>query len=273
MRWICGDVHGCIFTLKKLLAKIRKQDKHPQFFFVGDYLDRGTNSKETIEYLIELQKKGAVCIRGNHDDVVDYIVNDHSESYPSEWVSIPPTMDKIISWWMRNGFDTTCTSYGLTLPPVVTGPYGLRVSGPDSETVVKELKEAMPCSHRQFLRNLKLWHEEPDFFLFHGYHDPYEELPIDFKFMKGNPCSWLWSRFEKYMVQDPNFRPNWDKKGIFGHTPACYLGADRGLITDKIVVVDTGSFMNKGLAAYCVENNEMQWVESDPRDLQGKWMS
>ena len=271
MRWVCGDQHGCIFTLEHLLAKIREQDPEPSLYFIGDYADRGMHSKEMLECLVGLQENGAVFIRGNHDDVVDYLVNDHSESYPSEWVSMPPTIEKVVSWWMRNGFDTTCTSYGIKLPPIVFGPYGARVSEPDAEVVVQELRSAMPYAHKQFLRDLKLWHEETDFFLFHGYHRPFDELPRDFKFLRGNPHEWLWSRFNEHLILDPDFSPAWDKKGIFGHTPVSCYGETRPISLRKLVLIDTGAFMKQGMAAYCVDTDASVYVESDARDLHPKW--
>lgn len=271
MKFVIGDTHGCIFTLKRLLRKIRKIEKKPDLFFVGDYVDRGMHSKELLDYLISLQKKGAVCIRGNHDDVVDYIVNDHSESSPSEWVSLPPTTDKIVSWWMRNGFDTTCTSYGLTLPPVVYGPYGARVSGPDGDLVVQQLKESMPQSHKDFLRNLKMWHEDEKFFLFHGWFDYYKELPIDFKFLHQTPNEWMWGRFSRDFIAGIPSSAAWDKIGIFGHTPVSFYGFEKPFIIDDLVLLDVGGFMGKGLAAYCVETNSIVFAESDKRDLHSKW--
>jgi len=59
--WIIGDVHGCIFTLEKLLAKLPK-DANP--IFIGDLVDRGNFSKEVMELI---QREGYIAIFGNHE--------------------------------------------------------------------------------------------------------------------------------------------------------------------------------------------------------------
>lgn len=264
MKWIFGDLHSHFFTLQNLLSKIKEVDSSPKLFLVGDYLDRGKRSKEVLDLLISLQKEGAVCIRGNHDDVIDYIVNDHSLSSPNEWVTLPPTMEKVVSWWLLNGFGETCESYGIKLPPVVYGPYGMVVSGPNSEILVQQLKEKMPKEHKDFLRGLKLWHEDEEFFIFHAYHRYYEELPRDFKFLKVDPNECLWNRFDAALLNNQHLI-KWDKTGIFGHTPVMYYGSNEPINADKIVLTDMGG---NGLAAYCVETDSFVVVESDKRDKQ-----
>lgn len=264
MKWICGDVHGNLFTLKNLLLEIKKIDRSPQLFFVGDYLDRGRYSKEVLDLLISLQKDGAICIRGNHDDVVDYIVNGHSLSSPSEWVTTPPSMEKIVIWWLLNGFGTTLSSYGVKVSPVVYGMYGIIESGPDSDLLAKQLQEGMSDEHKKFLNGLKLWHEDEEFFIFHAYHRYYEELPRDFKFLKVDPDECLWNRFNSELLNRVDLI-KWDKKGIFGHTPVGSYGSDKPICTDKLVLLDMG--MNNGLAAYCVECDKVILVETDRRDL------
>lgn len=51
-----GDIHGEIEKLNSLLDKI-KPKKDDTLVFLGDYIDRGKNSKEVIEKLLELSKK------------------------------------------------------------------------------------------------------------------------------------------------------------------------------------------------------------------------
>lgn len=59
--WVIGDVHGCIFTLEKLVNKLPKDSK---LIFVGDLADRGNFSKEVIEFVMQNNHK---CIFGNHE--------------------------------------------------------------------------------------------------------------------------------------------------------------------------------------------------------------
>jgi serine/threonine protein phosphatase 1 len=69
-RWIIPDIHGCAKTLKILLENMLKVNKDDELFFLGDYIDRGPNSKEVIDYLMRLQESGQKmhCLRGNHEE-------------------------------------------------------------------------------------------------------------------------------------------------------------------------------------------------------------
>lgn len=69
-RWIIPDIHGCAKTLKTLLENMLKISKDDELFFLGDYIDRGPNSKEVLDYLMNLQESGQNmhCLRGNHEE-------------------------------------------------------------------------------------------------------------------------------------------------------------------------------------------------------------
>lgn len=60
--YVIGDVHGCFYTLQKLLEKLPSD---AEIIFVGDLCDRGLHSKEVIELVMN---NNYHCVRGNHDD-------------------------------------------------------------------------------------------------------------------------------------------------------------------------------------------------------------
>lgn len=72
---IIGDVHGCAFTLVKLLEKLGYRDfngvyQHPsrKAIFVGDILDRGPHIREAIALVKAMVDAGvAECVMGNHE--------------------------------------------------------------------------------------------------------------------------------------------------------------------------------------------------------------
>ena len=70
-RWIIPDIHGCAKTLKVLLENMLNVTKHDQLYFLGDYIDRGPDSKGVIDYLMWLQKEEYEVhfIKGNHEDM------------------------------------------------------------------------------------------------------------------------------------------------------------------------------------------------------------
>lgn len=71
-RYVIGDIHGCYDELCGLLDKIYKHadGKPHKLIFVGDYVDRGPDSKNVVHQIMELEKAGAVALMGNHEDMI-----------------------------------------------------------------------------------------------------------------------------------------------------------------------------------------------------------
>ncbi|ARN80188.1 metallophosphoesterase family protein [Methylocystis bryophila] len=71
-----GDIHGMHETLTRLLNKVadyaeeQKWPQPPRLVFLGDYVDRGPASREVVRLLRHLQETGAVCLRGNHEEMM-----------------------------------------------------------------------------------------------------------------------------------------------------------------------------------------------------------
>ncbi len=62
-----GDVHGCLGQLDDLLAWVNPT-RADDLVMLGDYVDRGPDSRGVINRLIELkQSRPVVCLRGNHE--------------------------------------------------------------------------------------------------------------------------------------------------------------------------------------------------------------
>lgn len=62
---IIGDIHGCYSTLKNAIGEI---EDNTFYIFLGDYLDRGIQNKETLDFLMSIKDKENVCLlEGNHE--------------------------------------------------------------------------------------------------------------------------------------------------------------------------------------------------------------
>src|ERR1700712_5229298 len=106
MRWIVGDIHGMLHPLATLVAQVQRVDSAARFIFVGDYVNRGPDSKGVIDLLLTLDN--AAFIRGNHDDIFDLVIN--GQCYADN----ATRGDRVAAfhWFMKYGLDNTLLSYG-----------------------------------------------------------------------------------------------------------------------------------------------------------------
>jgi serine/threonine protein phosphatase 1 len=94
-----GDIHGCFDTFKALVDKEIQIEKRDKLILLGDYIDRSTQSKEVIDYIIKLKEKGfdIVPLMGNHEAMLlDVLAN-----------------KKHLSLWIRNGGLATLKSFRI----------------------------------------------------------------------------------------------------------------------------------------------------------------
>jgi serine/threonine protein phosphatase 1 len=138
-----SDIHGCLNKLVGLVARCRSdsRDNAARFVFLGDYIDRGPDSRGVIEYLIDLQRRepaDVVCLCGNHEDLALAAIDDP---------------DEIDQWVVANGGDKTLRSYGVTMPP------------------------ELPATHVAWMRALPTHHDDGRRFFVHAGVDP--SRPLD----------------------------------------------------------------------------------------------
>ena len=49
-----GDIHGCLDLLDRLMDKIDWHPSRDRLIFLGDYIDRGENSRGVVDYMVAL---------------------------------------------------------------------------------------------------------------------------------------------------------------------------------------------------------------------------
>jgi serine/threonine protein phosphatase 1 len=94
-----GDIHGCSKTFEKLLKEKIKITNEDHIYCIGDYIDRGQDSKGVIDLIINLRNEGfhIYTLRGNHEQMMLDSANDK----------------KALSLWLDNGGKSTMKSFGI----------------------------------------------------------------------------------------------------------------------------------------------------------------
>jgi serine/threonine protein phosphatase 1 len=103
-----GDVHGCFDKLETLLAvcELVGNGRDARFVLIGDYVDRGPDSKKVLDFLIgkqALDRDRLICLRGNHEEML----SNSAASGRSD--------RDLMNWW-ANGGEQTLDSYGVNDP-------------------------------------------------------------------------------------------------------------------------------------------------------------
>ena len=148
-----GDIHGRSDLLDKLYAQIRADagralPGHRLVVHLGDYVDRGPDSRGVIDRVIDPPLPGfeSVALIGNHD----WMMRDFLERP----VELGPG-------WMMNGAGATFASYGVDPPRFGEGPAGLTRAS-------DALKRALPPSHAAFLGELRPMAAAPGYLFVHA---------------------------------------------------------------------------------------------------------
>ncbi|MEX2600104.1 MAG: metallophosphoesterase family protein [Balneolaceae bacterium] len=151
-----GDIHGCLETLKALLAKLESYPNH-RLIFIGDYIDRGPDSKGVIDFLIKLREnRECIFLRGNHEQMLlDALDKKDSSQF---------------EMWYRNGGDRTLKSYG-----------------------VRPEDPILPEDHMEFFRSTEIYHDTEHYFFVHAGAPPHQTLKESISAPQ-NTHNFLWSR-------------------------------------------------------------------------------
>jgi serine/threonine protein phosphatase 1 len=135
-----GDIHGSLRALCRLIAECeRDADGRPmRLVFIGDYIDRGPDSRGVADYLMNLQSRlaaNAICLMGNHEALA---------------LSAIDALDT--ESWILNGGDMTLRSY-------------------DVSSAVE-----LPAAHVAWLRSLRLTFDDGLRFFVHAGINPAQPL-------------------------------------------------------------------------------------------------
>lgn len=219
-----GDVHGHRAQLERRLEWIEQDGgSSARLVMLGDYVDRGPDSKGVLELLIDLSgSRDIVCLKGNHDRMFEWFLEAQPRPDPYLMVSM--------SWLHeRLGGVETLASYGVA----ARGDRRLK-------DVHADALAAVPDAHRVFLQNLELSHETATLFFAHAGIRP--GVPL----CDQDEEDLLWIRQDFLIASEPH-----PKLIIHGHTPvneASHFG--------NHVNMDSGAAYGNPLSAAVFEGGE-----------------
>ncbi|SEG75091.1 metallophosphoesterase family protein [Paenibacillus sp. UNC499MF] len=164
---VISDIHGEIDKFTRLLEQAGYDCRQDRLILLGDYVDKGPDSRRVVEKVMQLHRDGAVVLKGNHDHMM-------VKAFERDPV--------FVERWFRNGARTTLASYDH--------------GGAAAEAPVPETMELTPLleEHLAFLDGLQTYYETEDTIFVHaGVHpstspaetDPYVLIWIRDEFHKG----------------------------------------------------------------------------------------
>lgn len=82
---VFGDIHGCYEPLKEYFDNNPLNDNYA-YVFTGDYIDRGIQNKQVLEFLLSIyDKKNVLLLEGNHENYLRmYANNEHQNVIPND---------------------------------------------------------------------------------------------------------------------------------------------------------------------------------------------
>ena len=239
--------------LQTLLEAIHRSDSAAILLFVGDYVNRGPDSRAVVDLLLTLTN--ARFCRGNHDDIFDVVLHNHSSAGPADPVPV-------FVWFMNHGLDRTLESYGIDDAMI---EHTARRPSPHK---IRELIDVVPQTPRDFFRTLPMTIEEPDIFIVHAKWDPADrdDMPDIATRLHMNHSLHhrvLWDRFHDEELEMPKV---WRRRGFFGHTPVINYGRPdlHAPIKGKsMVLLDTGVALSAlgRLTGWCAETDQVIQVD------------
>ncbi len=144
-----GDIHGCPSEPEVLLKHLTTKEglgADDTVIFLGDYIDRGPNSRAVVDLLLDFKSKfpGTRFLRGNHEDML------------LDFLGFGGNLGEA---FLYNGGVETIQSYGISV-----------------FASVEEMVDALPVEHRKFFRELESIVIVDDFICVHAGLNPLRDL-------------------------------------------------------------------------------------------------
>jgi len=226
-----GDIHGRADLLKALHRGIAADaagasELRNVIVYVGDYIDRGMQSREVIDHLLQDPLPGfeKVYLKGNHDDSLLQFLRD---------ADFGPT-------WFSYGGDATVLSYGVRMTPGKSGRDRF-------EDMRQQLEANLPPAHLEFLQTLQMVYECGDYLFVHAGLRPGVGL------QQQTAEDMMWIR-EDFL----DSRHDFGKVVVHGHSvsEAPETRANR-------IGIDTGAYASDTLTCLILEGDDRHFIGTE----------
>ncbi len=209
-QWVIPDIHGCSRSLRSLVETHIVPSKEDRIYFLGDFVDRGPDSKGVLDYVMGLQEQGynIVALKGNHEE---FFVKAWDEEKELKSFLGFKMANKSKIQWLRHGGTEAMQSFGT-----------------------ENLAE-IPTHYIEWMRNLPLYVELEKFVLVHAglnfdIVNPYEDTQ-----------TMLWVREFKVRSYKIGYR-----RLIHGHVPVSLDFIDLTVRSSSypFIDLDNGCYMH-----------------------------
>ena len=223
-----GDIHGRYDLLQQLhglmLSDANGYPHHISVVYIGDYIDRGAQSKQVIDYLLSnpLPDFKNIFLKGNHEQVLLEFLHDPNSA---------------AAWFSFGGLSTLMS-------------YGVKITGiPSPKQLIdlqKELQENIPASHVQFFQQLLPFYEKEGYYFVHAGVRPGVKL----KKQRLEDMLWIRDKF----LDSQRFH---GKVIVHGHSIT-----DEPEIYANRIGIDTGAYDSNILTCLVLENDEKRFLST-----------
>lgn len=231
-----GDIHGHLEALEAMHEAIFIDllDSPPEdkvhIVYLGDYVDRGPESKGVIDCLIGRQRRG--------DGIAKSFLMGNHEMAVFEFLKDPLGTD-----WLDYGGIETLGSYGVSFENQAILPA-------EKERASTEFRAKLPPEHLEFLKNLDLYAEIGDYIFVHAGIHPEKPLSrqneSDLTFIREPFLSWH---------KNPAYKPL-EKKIVHGHS--VYEKPEN---KPHRISIDTGLYEGGPLTAAVLEGKDVRFLQ------------
>lgn len=227
-----GDVHGRLDVLGPLLKDVAQDAvasnaaEPPMLIFLGDYVDRGADSKGVVDLVLEMRSWPEFEVRalkGNHEESLLLFLDEPA---------FGPT-------WLEHGGIATLASYGVPPPTQSAEPAAWQATR-------DAFAEALPAPHRAFYEGLELTITVGDYAFVHAGVRP--GVPL----ARQTERDLLWIR-QEFLAE----RGRFEKVIVHGHTPM-----EAPQLTPTRLGIDTGAYATGVLTAVRLEGETQRVLQA-----------